>query len=160
VVHISTLSILSHNFTLATYTMWANQHALILQDSGWHATHLQWGVNVTAPPETSGLSNWVHFPIPTPTIIAGQSVEATTAYVRLETGPQASITSITVYDGESPILIVNSDISGSLKTYTWEIPKVAISYGVGIDAQIKFSGIDPDQAFAGFVGAGVSFSVV
>ena len=81
---------------------WAHAHSITSQDPGWTVTRFGGGVTVTPSPaaDSAGVQNWVHFPIPTPTVIASKRVQATKVRLRFQVGAQATILAVNVWDSD------------------------------------------------------------
>lgn len=88
---------------------WIHAHSVTSQDPGWTVTRFGSGVNVTPSPaaDSAGVQNWVHFPIPTPTVIESKRVQAITTHLRFQVGTQATILAINIWDSDRRIAVID-----------------------------------------------------
>lgn len=50
-----------------------------------------------------GQNTWVHFPVPTPTVVDGETVKVGAVLVSFRTRPHATVDEVVLYDGERRI---------------------------------------------------------
>ena len=108
-----------------------------------------------APP--SGI---IHFPIPTPVIVNGDSLTAQTACLRFATGTTTDIVSVRLYDGEKPLQFFDGiNLTGSWELWKGELTNVRkIQWGVTMTVAFQFNGMEVGaEDWVQFVGAGVDF---
>jgi len=142
-----------------TQSGWIHGTSLHLQDGSWSA-HRE-GYWTTVRPSHTSTSGWIHFAIPTPTIINNRTTlsRAGWAMLRFTTGPDATITSIHVYDGETKIKAWDSlSLKGTLKFWREEITNhPAVTWGTGISVGVKFARPHDPAAWIRLIGSGIDF---
>jgi hypothetical protein len=88
-------------------------------------------------------STWVHFAVPTPAIVDGKRLHASSVYLRYRTGPGASIGAVHVWDAERRRIGTYDGLaltSGSgFRVSGFSVPmRPPVYYGIGISILLKF----------------------
>ena len=108
-----------------------------------------------------GQNTWVHFPIPTPTVVEGASLRVGTALVSFRTRDSATVNEVIVYDGEKRIaehtdLNLQNDQLGA----RFDIPGTPrAGQGINITLGVSFGDNAPDARSMQIeiIGAGIEF---
>jgi hypothetical protein len=133
---------------------WFHGVGVELQSLDWTAN--RYGFYTTVTPTEKDLFNWVHFPIPTPVILEDEKVKASIGHARFATGLDAKIVNFHVYDGETPLIKLDTDYSGATQTVDVKIGDIPISYGVEVSLGVQFKGTGSEN-YVNLIGAGVTF---
>ncbi len=108
-----------------------------------------------------GQNTWVHFPIPTPTVVDGQRLRAGAALLSFRTRSHATVHEVSVYDGERQIAIhTGLGLQGDHLEARFEVPdRPELNQGINITVGVLFSAQAPDARSMQIevVGAGMEF---
>ena len=108
-----------------------------------------------------GQNTWVHFPIPTPTVVNGSKMRLGTALLSFRTRPHATVHEVIVYDGEKRVAEhMDLNLQGNHLTARFEVPgHPEVGQGVNITVGVLFGKNAPDvrSMQVEIVGAGVEF---
>ena len=111
---------------------------------------------------TAGQNTWVHFPLPTPTVVDGARMRVRAARVSFRTRPNASVHEVIVYDGDRRIAAYTGlDLKGDNLDARFEVPgNPEINMGINVTLGIMFSETAPDVRSMQIevVGVGVEYS--
>ena len=136
---------------------WIPASILQLQNTTW--TALRQGQGTIVRPNTSAsTTDWVHFPIPTPTRFNGSETKAAFAMLQFKTKGKASIQSLAAFNGGTLIFDTKKDKTWSGDQFVKEPiqPPAADNLGVGLSALVKFEANDTAGEIE-FIGAGIDF---
>ena len=110
---------------------------------------------------SKGQNTWVHFPIPTPTVVEGARSRVGTALVSFRTRSHATVHEVIVYDGEERIAEhMDMNLKGDHLDGRFEIPGTPeVNLGLNITVGMSFDQEAPDSRAmtVEIVGAGVDF---
>jgi hypothetical protein len=110
---------------------------------------------------SEGQNTWVHFSIPTPTVINGNRIRANAALVSFRTRPKATVHEVIVYDGEKRIAEhMDINFQGEHLDARFEVPgSPEVNQGINITVGVLFGDNAPDVRAmqVEIVGAGVEF---
>jgi hypothetical protein len=102
--------------------------------------------------------NWFHYAIPTPVIVSDRRLRIDSVMVTFETGDQATVRNVHIYDG--PRRIATHDNLSLMGDHPFERFPVSgapeVQWGVGISVRVEF-GVDLAGAWVQFVTAGADF---
>ena len=89
---------------------------------------------------SEGQNTWVHFPVPTPTVMAGSKVKANSAMVSFRTTAKAMVKEVIVYDGEKRIAEhMDIDLTGNHLDAKFEVPgSPEVEKGLNITVGVVF----------------------
>jgi len=133
--------------------MWAHGHSLQVEVAGRGSVERK-GFSAKYTLNSGGLSNWLHFAIPTAVIVNGDRLRVASAMVRFRCGTGGQVKAIHVYDGEKKIAAKDNL---SLGPGLWHVEKVdvpgdpEVMWGLGISILV-YSG--PDARWVEFSSAG------
>ncbi len=108
-----------------------------------------------------GQNTWVHFPVPTPTVLDGTRTRAGTALVSFRTRSHASVHEVIVYDGEKRIAEhTGLDLRDDNLDSRFDVPNnPEVGQGINITVGVTFDRQAPDvrSMQIEIIGAGVEF---
>lgn len=108
-----------------------------------------------------GQNTWVHFPVPTPTVLDGTKTRAGTALVSFRTRSHASVHEVIVYDGEKRIAEhTGLDLRDDNLDSRFDVPNnPEVGQGINITVGVTFDRQAPDvrSMQIEIIGAGVEF---
>lgn len=108
-----------------------------------------------------GQNAWVHFPIPTPTVVDGKKLRAGAARLSFRTRSHATVHEVIVYDGETRIAEhTGLDLQGDHLEARFEVPgNPEVNQGINLTVGVLFSPQAPDVRAMQIevVGAGMEF---
>src|SRR5438105_4425 len=147
------------SFQLApNYGNWTLAHDMAIEVPDWSVTHRAYGTTIRP---NRGLTNWVHFAIPTVTLVNSQRVGVSAAYAFLSVGPKARLIAALVYDGPTLLQGFQPLALGTPtnKVYRWAIDgSPRIQYGIGISLEFECDDTSND-AWMTLIGAAAEFMV-
>ena len=110
---------------------------------------------------SKGQNTWVHFPIPTPTVVEGARNRVGTALVSFRTRSHATVHEVIVYDGEERIAErMDLNMEGDHLNSRFDIPGTPeVNQGINITVGVQFGREAPDVRSMQIkvVGAGIEF---
>ena len=125
--------------------------------SSWGVNRRGFGLEVRPKHLMDG---WVHFAIPTPTVIHRTRLKANTATIRFATGPHASIVAIHAWDADT-IMVRHDGLNlrgTNMQNYSVYIPgQPEVFHGTEISIAVHFENQDSD-AWVQVSSAGIDFS--
>lgn len=105
-------------------------------------------------------TNWYHFAIPTPVIVAGKRLAFARAMLRFVTGgANAIVRDVHIYDGSSRLVAHQAvNLSGSQPFAIFGVPhKPSVFWGAGISIGVRTAAGTATQRRMDFMGAGIDF---
>ncbi len=140
------------------HAAWIHGTSVQFENESWAVRALRQGFFTTVTPSNESTSGWVHFAIPTPVIVNNERLKAQSAMIRFTTGPQASIGSVHVWDGETRIYAHDGvNYKGNLQFVREVIPdRPEVKWGTNISILINFNGRGAD-AWVQLISAGIDF---
>ncbi len=141
---------------MAHYDFWTHGTAVQVEYPD-RTTYLRRTATGTVVRQAPGTSNWFHFPIATPTRVAGNSLDTHDVWVKLQLNDNAKMTAVHVHDGDKAIAKRDGlDIRGPVERYDYNIADVRISNGMVVSVVVEFLDGQPDGE-AKFLSAGARF---
>ena len=110
---------------------------------------------------TEGQNTWVHFPIPTPTVVDGVRTRVDAALLSFRTRSHAKVHEVIVYDGDKRIAEhMDLNLEGDHLDGRFEVPGTPeVNLGLNITVGVQFGDKAPDTRALQIeiVGAGIEF---
>ena len=136
---------------------WIHGGNVVLESSSWRARRQ--GPCATVTPYESN-KGWCHVVIPTPVIVDGDRLRASSALVRLQTGPGAKLIGFHVYDGEKIVAEYDDlDVTApSPDTFRYDVTNhPEVLYGTIICVLVQFTSENATDDWVRVIGAGIDF---
>jgi hypothetical protein len=91
-------------------------------------------------PNSQRSTGWVHFAIPTPVIVDEVRLNIDSFLARFQTGSAGKIIRVDAYDGETQLISIAQDLSGSLQTKRWDVPShPQVLWGLDLSLLCEFA---------------------
>jgi hypothetical protein len=108
-----------------------------------------------------GQNTWVHFPVPTPTVVDGASVRVDTALVSFRTRANATVHEVIVYDGDKRIAEhTGLNLQNDHLDARFDVPNTPFAgQGINITLGVSFANkaADARSMQIEIIGAGIEF---